>query len=58
METYKETFLKFVRRLDEDMSKMESKSLDEIKDLKSLYKSIADIESKIKFKYSTFGFLY
>lgn len=45
MELYKEAFSKFTKQLDWDLSTMENKSLFEIKELKSIYQTVSEIES-------------
>ncbi len=45
MESYKEAFLKFTSKLNLDFFKLEEKSLNDIKEIKSIYKVVTDMES-------------
>jgi len=46
MESYKEAFLKFTQRLNTDLTNLEKKLLEDIKEIKSIFNSVSEIESK------------
>jgi len=44
MEAFQELFSNFTNRLNNDVSSLEEKSLNDIKELKSIYKNVSEIE--------------
>lgn len=47
MESYKEAFIKFSERFSSDISNLQEKSLKDIREIKSIYQTVSEIESKI-----------
>ena len=47
MEIYKDAFEKFISKIDNDMTNLENKKIEEINNLKKISKDVNEIEGKL-----------